>query len=83
LLDEQRKKAFLRRLLNYDAVIVVSHLPAAYLQYFLDDQAIRDALGNRPILLYDLVYLPTRGDWADQGQRALLGGIGKIGSCAL
>jgi len=64
-LNEQRKKDFLKRLLKYDAIIVVSHLPAAYLRYFLDDQVIREALGSRPILLYDLVYLPTRGDWGD------------------
>jgi len=63
--NEKRKARFLKTLVAYDAVVVVSHLPAAYMRYFLDDTAVRKALGRRPVILYDLVYLPTRGGWGD------------------
>lgn len=63
--NEKRKARFLETLVAYDAIVVVSHLPAAYMRYFLDDSAVRKALGTRPVILYDLVYLPTRGGWSE------------------
>lgn len=63
--NEKRKARFLESLVAYDAIVVVSHLPAAYMRYFLDDFAVRDALGSKPLILYDLVYLPTRGGWGE------------------
>ncbi|MFK7777465.1 MAG: hypothetical protein QM501_05015 [Gimesia sp.] len=65
LVNERRKKSFLKKLNKYDIIIVVSHLPTAYMNYFMDDAALRREIGNRPVILYDLVYLPTRGGWAD------------------
>ncbi len=57
--------AFLKSLRGYDAVIVTGHMPRAFMTGFMDDALIRATLPGVPIVLYDLVYLPTRGAWAD------------------
>jgi hypothetical protein len=57
--------AFLRSLRGFDAVIVTGHMPRAFMTDFMDDALVRASLPGVPIVLYDLVYLPTRGAWAD------------------
>lgn len=57
--------AFLRSLRDFDAVILTGHMPRAFMTGFMDDALVRAALPGIPIILYDLVYLPTRGAWAD------------------
>lgn len=52
------------QLKQFDAVIVVGHIPSAFMKYFMRDGMLRQLLPNTPIVLYDLVYLPTRGVWA-------------------
>ena len=69
VINERRKAQFLKKLADYDVIVVVSHMPAAYMRYFLDDEVVRDALAGRPLLLYDLVYLPTRGGWTEALQK--------------
>jgi hypothetical protein len=65
-IEGARQAARLRRLVRevsgYQALIVVGHVPSAFMRHFLDDDRLRDALPDVPIVLYDLVYLPTRGD---------------------
>ena len=52
------------RLKEFDAVIVVGHVPSAFMKYFMRDDLLRQLLPDTPVILYDLVYLPTRGSWA-------------------
>jgi hypothetical protein len=52
------------QLKKFNAVIVVGHMPTAFMKYFIRDDGLRQLLPNTPIILYDLVYLPTRGLWA-------------------
>jgi len=52
------------QLKRFDAVIVVGHMPVASMKYFMRDDLLRQLLPNIPIILYDLIYLPTRGIWA-------------------
>ncbi len=54
----------LQQLQGFDVVIVVGHAPAAFMKNFLRDESLRSALPDIPIVLYDLVYLLTRGAWA-------------------
>ena len=58
------KRAFLAVLKRFDVVVVTAHMPHAFLRNFMDDEVMRYALPDTPIVLYDLVYLPTRGQWA-------------------
>jgi hypothetical protein len=62
-------RRLLRQLREFDLVVVVSHVPAAYMRYFFHDEEMRQALPKTPIVLYDLVYLPTRGDWLSRALR--------------
>jgi len=54
----------LRKLRTYDVIVVVNHLPSAFMKS-LRVERIRRAVPNTPVVLYDLVYLPTCGPWAD------------------
>jgi len=51
------------QLKQFDAVIVVGHMPSAFMRHFMRDSLLRQQLPDIPIVLYDLVYLPTRGSW--------------------
>lgn len=53
-----------RKLRSVDLLIIVNHMPGAYLDTFFDDKRLRNDLPTLPIILYDLVYLPSRGSWA-------------------
>lgn len=58
----------LRRLANewkhYNAIVIIGHNPAAFMRGFWNDKQLRGLLPDIPIILYDLVYLGTRGKWA-------------------
>lgn len=47
-----------------DFAVIVSHVPIPYMEHFFDDMRLRQDVPELPIVLYDLVYLPTRGNWA-------------------
>jgi hypothetical protein len=51
------------KLRRYDAIVIVGHNPAAFMRRFWNDQQLRGLLPDIPIILYDLVYLGTRGKW--------------------
>jgi glycosyltransferase involved in cell wall biosynthesis len=53
----------LNQLQNFDVIVVVGHAPNAFMNHFLRDESLRRSLPHVPIVLYDLVYLPTRGLW--------------------
>jgi len=63
-----RSRQLYRRLLDQlgtvDLAVIVGHLPAAYWDSSFDDNQLRRDAPHLPIVLYDLVYLPTRGPWA-------------------
>jgi hypothetical protein len=59
-----RFEPFIRRLRQFDVVIVVTSLPDAFMTMLFDDDAVRRHLHGIPILLYDVFYLGTRGPWA-------------------
>src|SRR5690242_16204029 len=59
-----RLKWHVREWLKYDALIIVGHNPAAFMRGFWNDAKLRGMMKQRPIILYDLVYLGTRGEWA-------------------
>ena len=48
---------------QYDALVIVGHNPFAFMRGFWNDTKLRGWLPNHPIILYDLVYLKTRGEW--------------------
>jgi hypothetical protein len=52
----------LGKLRTYDVVIVVNHMPHAFMKR-LRVERIRRVAPRTPVVLYDLVYLPTRGPW--------------------
>ena len=54
----------IRDLRAVDFVVIVGHVPCAYLEAFFDDKRLRRDVPRLPIILYDLHYLPTRGYWA-------------------
>jgi hypothetical protein len=58
-----RFRHLVSQLKQFNAVIVVGHMPSAFMRYFMRDHQLRQLLPNTPIVLYDLVYLPTRGMW--------------------
>jgi hypothetical protein len=53
----------LATLRTYDFIVVVNHVPRAYLKS-LRVERIRRAAPKTPVVLYDLVYLPSCGPWA-------------------
>jgi hypothetical protein len=57
------RTALIAQLRRFDAVVITGHMPAAFMRGFWDDDLLRASLPETPIVLYDLVYLPTRGDW--------------------
>ncbi len=75
LVKSVRWRTLLRCLREFDLIVVVGHSPVAYMRYFFNDEEIRSAIPRTPIVLYDLVYLPTRGDWG----RALREGSPSLG----
>lgn len=52
----------LRTLRNVDFVVIVDHMPLAYVDSRFDDRRLRDDLPKLPIILYDLVYLGSRAN---------------------
>jgi hypothetical protein len=69
-----RQGRLLKALRGFDLVVVVGPLPAAFMRYFLNDEAFRRALPDTPIVLYEVAYLRTRGGWEQalrQGNPAL------------
>jgi hypothetical protein len=58
-----RHSWLLNQLQNFDVIVVVGHAPNAFMKHFLRDDSLRSSLPHVPIVLYDLVYLPTRGLW--------------------
>jgi hypothetical protein len=55
-------KAYMTQLVNCDAIIVVQHLRDAF-HPSLKIKELRRIFPDKPIVLYDLVYLPTVGLW--------------------
>lgn len=56
-------RKFIYVLKAFDIVVIVNHVPSAYFEAFFDDNRLIGDLPNVPLILYDLVYLPTRGYW--------------------
>ena len=56
-------RRFIHRLRVYDAVVIVSTIPKVFQTHFFNDHALRSLLPDKPIVLYDVFYLPTRGPW--------------------
>jgi len=63
LLSWRRYKRQLRRLRDFDCVVIVDHVPSAYYGSFFDDQRLRNDLGDIPIVLYDLIHLCSTPYW--------------------
>lgn len=55
-------RTYWSRLADCDAVVVVQHLRDAF-RTSLKIEALRRMVPDKPVLLYDLVYLPTVGLW--------------------
>lgn len=53
---------YLARVADCDAVVIVQHLVDAF-RTTLKVEALRKLFPDKPVLLYDLVYLPTVGRW--------------------
>lgn len=66
ILEELAFRRLVRKLRNFQVVVIVGHLPAAYYQSFFDDRRLRRALPNLPIVLYDLIYLGTNRWWTER-----------------
>lgn len=62
---DYRFNKLISQLKAFDAIIVVGHMPTAFMNYFMRDASLRRLLPQTPIVLYDLVYLPTRGSWME------------------
>lgn len=54
---------FIKRLRQFDIIVIVSYLPFAFMRSFMNDTFVRNLLHDIPLVLYDVVYLPTRGAW--------------------
>ena len=54
----------MRRLEGFDLIVVVGHIPAAFMHGFIRDSLMREVLSDIPIVLYSNYYLPTRGLWS-------------------
>ena len=52
------------QLREYDVIVIVWNLPPAFMKTFSGVERLRKVFPNKPIVLYDLHYLPTRGQWA-------------------
>jgi hypothetical protein len=61
--SDWRLRTYVRTWRKYDALIIVGHNPVAFMRGFWNDDKLRAYLPNHPIILYDLVYLETRGEW--------------------
>lgn len=62
--DSRRSyRHLLDQLRTVDFVVMVGHVPTAYWEGLFDDKRFRRDVPHLPIVLYDLVYLPTRGLW--------------------
>lgn len=61
-----RFRQLILQLKKFDVVIVIGHLPDAFMKGYLRDILLRQALPDTPIVLYSNYYLPTRSWW---GQR--------------
>ena len=55
---------FLRRIRECDLIVVVDGLPHPFLRGALRLEQLRRQFPEKPIVLYDLFYLGTRGPWA-------------------
>lgn len=59
-------KKFWKELEAFDVMVVVHHMPTAFLNYHLARiEEVRIRRPNMPIILYDLIYLSTVGEWID------------------
>jgi hypothetical protein len=63
VLSRKAYRCLLRDLHAVDLAVIVGHMPVAYLESLFDDTRLRRDAPHLPIVLYDLVYLPTRGSW--------------------
>jgi hypothetical protein len=70
-----RLERLAREWAQYDAIIIVGHNPNAFMRGFWNDRQLRGLLPDMPIVLYDLVYLGTRPEWA----RSLREGNAEVG----
>jgi hypothetical protein len=61
--SSQSYRRLLDQLRTVDLAVIVGHVPEAYLESSFDDKRLRRDAPHLPIVLYDLVYLPTRGLW--------------------
>ena len=53
----------LSELKEFNAIVIIGHIPAAFLKGYIRDTTLRQALPETPIILYSNYYLPTRGSW--------------------
>ncbi len=63
LKEVPRFRSFLQRLRPYDLIAIVNSVVEAYLKTFFRDDVLRRCLPRKPVVLYDVFYLPTRGPW--------------------
>jgi hypothetical protein len=55
-----------KELASFDAMVVVETMPTAFLQYQLKRvEEVRIRFPRMPVILYDLLYLSTLGEWID------------------
>ncbi len=54
--------AYLNQLATFDIIVVVAHVPIAYMTQ-LQIENIRNKYPQKPIVLYELIYLPIIGGW--------------------
>jgi hypothetical protein len=62
--ERWRLKKLARGWTQYNAIIIVGHNPRAFMRGFWNDHQLRGLLPDTAIVLYDLVYLGTRPEWA-------------------
>ena len=79
-LDEAQFYKLALKLRRYDVVIVVLQLPLAFMREHLRERELRRLLPNTPIVLYQVVYLATRGPYArwlleGDASRGIVGGV--------
>ena len=63
VIEWRNYQRFVRRLREFDCVIIIDHVPSAYYNEFFDDKRLRNDLGDIPIVLYDLIYLCAAPYW--------------------
>lgn len=54
---------YLAGLAGYDLIVLVINMPPAYMKH-LRVELLRSLFPGKPVVLYDLHYLPTMGEWA-------------------